>query len=168
MATGGYVTTTRRRLLSLLVGAGTAGFFAFLGFLLSPDARASLLANPPVALGVIFTWIVFSLFFLVAITPVAIVWAWTERGRRRGWKTAAAWGGLLGALCSAAPFAALLNAFLRKYGGSPGLSISAVSFPPTLILFAVACPVVGCAVALAIWRFAYRRQSAAVVGEIFS
>lgn len=168
MATGAYVITRRRRLLSLLVGAGTGGSFALIGFLLNPDARASLLSNPPVPLGVVFTWVIFSLAFLVAIAPVALFWAWTERGRRHGWKTAAAWGGLLGALCSAAPFAALLNAFLRKYGGTPGLAISAVSFPTPLIVFAIACPVIGCLVALATWRFAYRRESDRGLVDVFS
>lgn len=168
MAAGAYVITRRRRLLSLLVGAGTGGFFALVGFLSSPDARASLLTNPPVALGVVMTWVIFSLGFLVGITPVALIWAWIERKRGLGWKTAAAWGGLLGALCSAAPFAALLTKFLRKYGVSPEFEIAAVSFPTPLIVFAIACPVIGCLVALATWRFAYRRQPAALVGEIFS
>ena len=168
MPVNAYVTTRRRRLLGLLVGAGTGASFALVGFLLVPDARASLLSNPPVALGVVVTWIIFSLAFIVAIAPVALLWAWTERGRSHGWKTAAAWGGLLGALCSAAPFAALLNAFLRKYGGTPGLWISAVSFPPPLIVFAIACPLIGCVVALATWRFAYRRESERGLVDVFS
>lgn len=166
MAAGGYVTTRRRRLLSLLVGAGAGGFFALIGFLSSPDARASLLANPPVTLGVVVTWVFFSLAFLVGIIPVALLWLWAERRHALGWKAAAGWGGLLGALCSAAPFAALLYRFLGKYGLS--VSVSAVSFPTGLIAFALACPVIGCLVGLAIWRFAYRRRSEADLVETFS
>lgn len=168
MVERGYVITRRRRLLSLLVGAGTGGLLAFGGFLCMPDFRASLLANPLVIPGMILTWVIFSFAFLVGIAPVALLWAWTERGRRHGWKAPAAWGGIVGGLCSAAPFAGLLNAFLRKYGVPSGFSVTAVSFPPTLIAFAVACPVIGCLVALATWRFAYRRQSASAVGEVFS
>jgi hypothetical protein len=165
LAAGGYVTTRRRRLLSLLVGAGAGGFFALIGFLSSPDARASLLANPPVTLGVVVTWVFFSLAFLVGIIPVALLWAWAERKSALGWKAAVVWGGLLGALCSAAPFATLLYKFLSKYG--PSVSVTAVSFPPPLIAFAVACPVIGVIVALAIWRFAYRRRSEAHLVEVF-
>ena len=170
MAAGGYVTTTRRRLLSLLVGAGTGGFLAFVGCLFIPDARASLLANEFVILVfvTIAIWILLSLVFLVPIIPVALLWAWAERRRALGWKAAVAWGGLPGALCSATPFLILLVNSLRRYAATPSFSLTGVSIPSSLIIFTVACPVVGCLVALATWRFAYRRQPAAVVGEIFS
>lgn len=164
MAEGRYVTT-RRRLLSLLVGAGAGGFLVFIGYLFVPDGRASLLANQLVVLAMVVTWIFFSVVFLMGLIPVALLWAWAERKHALGWKAAAVWGGLLGALCSAAPFAALLNVFLRKYG--PSVAVTAVSFPPRLIMFAVACPLIGVIVSLAIWRFAYRRRGDDRIAEVF-
>lgn len=161
-----YVTTKRRRLVSLFIGAGTGGFLTLIGFMLTPDFRAALLANPVVPLGIILTWIIFSVPFLIGISLVAPVWRRAERGHVLGWKAAGFWGALVGLPFSLAPFVALLSSFLRKYG--PSISVTAVSFPPLLLVFAVACPVIGCLVGLATWRFAYRRQSAGAVSEIFS
>ena len=164
MPDSAYVTTYRRRILSIFLGAATGGFLALVGYLFTEPGRASLSEN--IVAVTIVAWVMFSLPFLVGIGLVAPVWRWAERRRVMGWKAAGVWGALVGLPFSLAPFAALLNTFLRKYG--PSVTVTAVSFPTPLVVFAIACPVIGCLVALTTWRFAYRRQSTAVVGEIFS
>ncbi len=165
---GRYVTTAGRRLASIFIGTAVGGFLsAARVFLMSERAMdfPSEMGGP--ALYAAMSFVHMGLVWLVGIGVIGFPsWLLAEkRGRVGGWKSAAVFGTLV-----SFPLHFVATAMTRQlvwltahvpFQWSTLFSVESVIIG---VLFALT----GGVVALAMWRFAYRRAAAPQNAETFS
>ena len=157
-----YVTTRPRRIASIFLGALLGSLItAFPIALISSEGR---IVDSPTDL--LFSFALCGVIWLVGIAAFAFpIWLLIERRRKSlGWRNAAVCGLGLSPAWFVLVMLMLAGLFQEDYG---------LDFWLGPMIFAVAigaiiCSVVGSAVALVMWRFAYRRVAVADIAETFS
>jgi hypothetical protein len=158
-----YVTTAGRRVASIFLGAGLGAVVMTLPVVSMIHSR-----EKPADLGTdfVYSFIICGLAWLVGVAAFAFpIWRLVEkRGRRMGWRTAVVFGLVLTPVWFVAVM--LLFQGLVESGYDPTFWLGAMGI--VLVIGAVLSAVLGCVVALAMWRFAYRPSTTPDIAETFS
>lgn len=162
MSDATFVATRGRRIASIFLGAllGTL-ITAFPLALITSEGR---IVDSPMDL--VYSATLCGAGWLVGIAAFAFpIWLLLERRRKNmGWRTAAACGLALSPTWFVIAMLLLPGLFEDDY--DPTFWFGVMGF--ALALGAVIVAVVGCAVALVMWRYAYRRAVRPDIAETFS
>lgn len=157
-----YVSTRRRRIESLFLGAG-------LGSLITAIPTAFITSEGRIVdspTDLLFSFILCVAAWLPGVAAFAFpLWLLIEKRRKNpGWRTAAVCGLVLSPAWFVFVMLALPGLFQEDYQ----ITFWRGDMGYALAVGAIISSVVGCLLGLVMWRFAYRRVAVADIAETFS